>query len=242
MNQSWFVDIPHRFELNSKNFESDSFKKNYHPVKTLIYGIFDQKLWYCTMWKLLKFTLTQKFRESSIYFIPNKFIKSWCETKNVLLKNYLRVDFTKKNFGERKFIVFPHYTAHCENCRNLLSPKKNIVKLTIHVEISLTKKLLSRNFCQKSVKVNFRNFHTALCTMHTSVALFSWNQIMVVVVVQFFLLTQTRVRKAGLERNVKRRKLWCYITQPFFFLMVHWFFSCHPWLILNNVHTCRYFC
>ena len=67
MNQSWFVDIPHRFELNSKNFESDSFKKNYHPVKTLIYGIFDQKLWYCKMWKLLKFTLTQKFRESSIY-------------------------------------------------------------------------------------------------------------------------------------------------------------------------------
>ena len=154
-------------------------------------------------------------------------------------QNIRESNFLLKNFWWRKISCFS--TLHTVKIAEIYSNRKKYRQIN-YVEISLAKMLFSRNFCQKSVKVNFRNFHTALCTMHTSVALFSWNQIMVVVVVQFFLLTQTRVRKAGLERNVKRRKLWCYITQPFFFLMVHWFFSCHPWLILNNVHTCRYFC
>ena len=38
--------------------------------------------------------------------------------------------------------------------------KKNFVKLTTYLVISLVKMLLSRNFCQKRVTVNFRNFHT----------------------------------------------------------------------------------
>ena len=38
------------------------------------------------------------------------------------------------------------YFAHCGKIKNLLSPKKFFVK--------------SRNFCQKCVRENFRNFHT----------------------------------------------------------------------------------
>ena len=44
--------------------------------------------------------------------------------------------------------------------KNLLSLKKNFVKSTTYLVISLVKPLLSRNFCQKCVRVNFRNFHT----------------------------------------------------------------------------------
>ena len=39
--------------------------------------------------------------------------------------------------------------------------KKNFVKSTIWL-VKPVKPLLSRKFCQKSVRVNFRNFHTAL--------------------------------------------------------------------------------
>ena len=48
----------------------------------------------------------------------------------------------------------------CRNYRNLLSPKKYFVKSTMYLVISLVKELLARNFCQKRVRVNFRNFHT----------------------------------------------------------------------------------
>ena len=52
--------------------------------------------------------------------------------------------------------------ANCENNRNFLLPKKYFVKSTTYLVISLVKMLLSRNLCQKRVRVNFRNFYTVL--------------------------------------------------------------------------------
>ena len=49
--------------------------------------------------------------------------------------------------------------GYCNN-KNLLSPKKKIFREINCLVISLVKPLLSRNFRQKSVTVNFRNFHT----------------------------------------------------------------------------------
>ena len=49
--------------------------------------------------------------------------------------------------------------------KDLLSPKKYSVKSTL--VISLAKMLLSRNFCQKSVRANFRNFQTVSSNQFT---------------------------------------------------------------------------
>ena len=43
--------------------------------------------------------------------------------------------------------------------KNLLSPIKKIRQIN-YLVFSLVKTLLSRNICQRSVTVNFRNFHT----------------------------------------------------------------------------------
>ena len=50
--------------------------------------------------------------------------------------------------------------AQCGKTRNSLSPKK-IFRQINSLVLSLVKSTsLSRNFCQKSVRENFRNFHT----------------------------------------------------------------------------------
>ena len=43
------------------------------------------------------------------------------------------------------------------------------VKSTLHIVIYLVNALVSRNFCQKSVRVNFRNFHTVQSALLTYV-------------------------------------------------------------------------
>ena len=59
------------------------------------------------------------------------------------------------------------WTVYCVEKREIhshISPKKYFVKSTtylcIYLVISLVKPLLSRIFCQKGVRINFRNFHT----------------------------------------------------------------------------------
>ena len=59
----------------------------------------------------------------------------------------------------RETIVFTtHTTYYCGNYRNSLSPKIFFRQIN-YLVISLARMLLSRNFCQKWVKVNFRNIH-----------------------------------------------------------------------------------
>ena len=50
-------------------------------------------------------------------------------------------------------------TAQCEKTRHSLSLKKKIRQIN-YLVISLVKPLISRNFCEKSVRENFCNFHT----------------------------------------------------------------------------------
>ena len=51
-------------------------------------------------------------------------------------------------------------TAQCGKTRNSLSPKKISSNQLFNNSFNLVKPLLSRNFCQKCVRENFRNFHT----------------------------------------------------------------------------------
>ena len=50
--------------------------------------------------------------------------------------------------------------AKCGKMITFLSMKKLIVKSTLYLVTSVVKTFLSRNFCQKSMRANFRNFHT----------------------------------------------------------------------------------
>ena len=44
---------------------------------------------------------------------------------------------------------------------------EKIFRQITYLVMSLVKMLLSRNFCQKRVRVNFRNFHTAVHSVHS---------------------------------------------------------------------------
>ena len=56
--------------------------------------------------------------------------------------------------------------TNCGKMKNLLLPKSFSVKLTL--VIYLVNASLSRNFCQKSVRVNFCNFHTVIQCLTSS--------------------------------------------------------------------------
>ena len=95
-----------------------------------------------TVRKLRKFTVTlfwQKFRES-----------------NVFTKEIARVNLTKY------FLV-----RHCVHSTVWKNEKftltQNFSRQINYLVILLVKPLLSRNFCQKRVSFNFRNFHTTVC-------------------------------------------------------------------------------
>ena len=55
--------------------------------------------------------------------------------------------------------------TQCGKTRNSLSPKFFREINSLVTSLSKIKTLLSRNFCQKSVRENFRNFH--IVTQHT---------------------------------------------------------------------------
>ena len=57
----------------------------------------------------------------------------------------------------RKFTV-----TQCRKTRNSLSLLENFFRQINYLVISLVKPLLSRNFCEKSVRENFCNFHTVV--------------------------------------------------------------------------------
>ena len=99
-----------------------------------------------TVCKLLNFTLSdfwQKFRE--------------IETLNWFHGFFF---FSSEN------ILFVFTTPQCGKPWNSLSPK-NISSNQLFSEF-ISKTLLSRNFCKRSVRVNFRNFHTVNTLLPTS--------------------------------------------------------------------------
>ena len=55
---------------------------------------------------------------------------------------------------------FVNLTSHTRKIKNLVSLKKYFVKSITYLVISIVNTLVSRNFCQNRMRVNFRNFHT----------------------------------------------------------------------------------
>ena len=72
---------------------------------------------------------------------------------------FRQIDFLQKNLTENWFDEKKIFYVTV-NFSFLLSPKKNFVKSTTYLVLLLVKPLLSRNFCQSRVRVNFCNFHT----------------------------------------------------------------------------------
>ena len=76
------------------------------------------------------------------------------------LKKLLKSWFHEIFWAWLHFIVLFH-TVQSVEIAEICSHRKKIRQIN-YLEISLVKTLLSRNFCQKWVRVNFRNFHTVL--------------------------------------------------------------------------------
>ena len=66
----------------------------------------------------------------------------------------------KNIFSERKFPVFPRCVQHTVWKDEKFSLTKKIFRQINSLLISLVKALLSRNFCQKCVRLNCSDFHT----------------------------------------------------------------------------------
>ena len=75
-------------------------------------------------------------------FLPKKLLNSW---------------FDEIFFGESKFLTFPHW----KNAKFTLTEK------ILRQIYSLVETLLSRKFCIKSVRVNFRHFNTVLSFLYS---------------------------------------------------------------------------
>ena len=108
---------------------------------------------HCIVWKLRKFSLTffwQKFRET------NGFTKEI--TKELISRNIFSVRENFRNFHT----VMGHYVVKREIHCHAIFFSSNQLRVKF-----FSKKLISRNFCEKMVAVNFRNFHT--CTRHYAV-------------------------------------------------------------------------
>ena len=73
-----------------------------------------------------------------------------------------KVDFTnflsKKKIMQQVSVHVRVHNAQCGKTRNSLSPI--FFREINYLVIYLVNALLSRNFCQKGVRVNFRNFHS----------------------------------------------------------------------------------
>ena len=83
---------------------------------------------------------SQKFRQMK--FLLKKFTINWFDGKSVAFFSFFHTHSVEK------WKIYSH--------RNFFRQINSLV-------IYLVNALLSRNFCQKSVRVNFRNFHTVEC-------------------------------------------------------------------------------
>ena len=99
---------------------------------------------HCTLWKLRKFTLTEKIFRQITYLVISlvKLLLSqhFCQKS-------VRVDF--RNFHTVVYTVWKNEKF------TLTSHRRNISSNQLEL---FSKTLLSRNFGQKSVRVDFRNF------------------------------------------------------------------------------------
>ena len=105
-----------------------------------------------TVWKNGKFSLTEKkFRQINYLVIS-------------LVKPLLSRNFCEKSVRENSGNFHTVALRSEENEKFTLT--KKIFRQINYLVISLVKMLLSRNFCQKSVRVNFLKYHTVKLQLH----------------------------------------------------------------------------
>ena len=77
-------------------------------------------------------------------------------------KNFHCVVFTKKiqKYRGGKFLKLPHCDDDTVWKNEKFTLTEKIFRQITYLVLSFVKTLLWQNFCQKSVRVNFRNFHT----------------------------------------------------------------------------------
>ena len=88
----------------------------------------------------------------------------WKNEKSTLTKNIRKIDTLVtslgKNVDSTKCFKKKRESKFLQCGKVFTLTKINFVKSTIYIVNSLVKPLLSRKFCQKSMRVNFHNFHT----------------------------------------------------------------------------------
>ena len=114
----------------------------------------------------MRISISRNFCQKIFNFCKCKICHSQCHTveitgsyckNSVKLTFYWRtlieIDLTEKNLRGSEFLVFPHCAGqHCV-CGKLFRQINSLI-------FSLVKTLVSRNFCKKSVRVNFCNYHS----------------------------------------------------------------------------------
>ena len=77
-----------------------------------------------------------------------------------------------RNFLQYMEEIFANFCTHSVVMSKIYSPRKKMFRQINYLAIHLAKllPLLSRNFCQKGVRVKFRYFHTVLlCVKHAQI-------------------------------------------------------------------------
>ena len=91
-------------------------------------------------------------------------LKVWKNTEIYILsdldKHFVKILFLLQNTVWK---IKPSHTTVWKNQKFSLT--KNFFREINYLVTSLVKMMFSRNFCQKSEKENFRNFHSTLCTL-----------------------------------------------------------------------------
>ena len=113
--------------------------------------------------------------ESELPYIISRHCAAHCVeickfSPTIFCKNSVKLTFHKdqlycKSIWRKIFVVgekFPKFPARSVEISEILSHRKKFREINSLV-IHLVRPLLSRNFCQKSVRENFRNFHTVQC-------------------------------------------------------------------------------
>ena len=106
---------------------------------------------HCSLWKLRKFTLTEKFHR--INYLVISLVKTLLS--RIFFQKCVRLN--RSNF----------HTVQCTvvEKQEILFHQKIFRQINCLVVTFLIKPVLSRNFCKKCLRNNPRNFHTAHCTM-----------------------------------------------------------------------------
>ena len=131
-------------------------------------NVFTKALIWRNIWVTVNFSFFHTVRKSLCHSVTLEITQFYCHATvftqkfrqiNVLLQNFTINWFDGKKFTWQWISRFSTHTLW--KLRNFTLTEKKIRQIT-YLVISLVKLLISRNFCQKCVIVNSRNFHTTV--------------------------------------------------------------------------------